>query len=218
LVSPAGVVVWQAAYLPYGKAQVITETVHNNLRFPGQYFDEETGLHYNWNRYYDPATGRYISADPIGLEGGLNLYAYVGGNPVNWSDPEGLACVIKSYIEARLTGQTDTIEKLDSHPLDPLMDSISMLQIMGYYLYSISFYTEYKYEREQWANFNVLVEVCTDDCGNFIRRTPLGDKIIQGTEYWVTIHEWQRTRTVMMGVPKPISSYPDESEKWKKIY
>ena len=85
-----GVVVWQAAYLPYGEAQIQTNTVVNNLRFPGQYFDAETGLQYNWNRYYDPETGRYISADPIGLAGGLNLYAYVGGNPVNWTDPEGL--------------------------------------------------------------------------------------------------------------------------------
>ena len=90
LITPSGTVVWQAAYLPYGEAQVITETVHNNLRFPGQYFDAETGLQYNWNRYYDPETGRYISADPIGLAGGLNLYAYVGGNPINAIDPEGL--------------------------------------------------------------------------------------------------------------------------------
>ena len=82
--------VWQAAYLPFGEAQLRVGTVTNNLRFPGQYFDAETGLHYNWNRYYDPGTGRYLSPDPIGLEGGLNLYAYVGNDPVNWMDPEGL--------------------------------------------------------------------------------------------------------------------------------
>ncbi|MDR2549860.1 MAG: RHS domain-containing protein [Desulfobulbus sp.] len=91
LIAPTGTVVWQAAYLPYGEAKVQVNTVTNNLRFPGQYFDAETGLHYNWHRFYDPVTGRYISADPIGLEGGLNLYAYVDGNPVNWSDPKGLA-------------------------------------------------------------------------------------------------------------------------------
>ncbi len=62
------------------------------FRFPGQYYDTETGLHYNWHRYYDPEVGRYVSADPIGFYGGdLNLYAYVWGNPVYWVDTEGLA-------------------------------------------------------------------------------------------------------------------------------
>ena len=61
-----------------------------NPRFPGQYFDKETNLHYNGFRDYEPRTGRYVEADPIGLAGGLNLYAYVEGNPINKVDPLGL--------------------------------------------------------------------------------------------------------------------------------
>lgn len=56
----------------------------------GQYFDQETGLHYNYHRYYDPATGRYLTPDPIGLAGGVNLFAYSYNNPLNLIDPWGL--------------------------------------------------------------------------------------------------------------------------------
>ena len=66
----------------------------DNLRFPGQYYDAETGLHYNWHRYYDPATGRYLTPDPIGLAGGINLYSYAKSNPLRWVDPLGLDATV----------------------------------------------------------------------------------------------------------------------------
>jgi RHS repeat-associated protein len=63
-----------------------------NLRFPGQYFDQETGLHYNYFRDYDPTIGRYVEPDPIGLNGGsFSIYAYVKGNPATFVDPLGLS-------------------------------------------------------------------------------------------------------------------------------
>ncbi len=70
---------------PDGKGQGFTY----NLRFPGQYFDKETGLHYNGFRDYNPNTGRYVESDPIGLAGGINSYTYSGNNSVSFTDPDG---------------------------------------------------------------------------------------------------------------------------------
>ncbi len=91
MTNSTGAVAWKALYAAFGAANVVISAVESNFRFPGQYYDAETDLHYNWNRYYDPKTGRYITADPIGLAGGINLFGYVGENPVVGYDTSGLA-------------------------------------------------------------------------------------------------------------------------------
>lgn len=91
MTNSTGTVVWKADYEPFGKATVSpASTVENNLRFPGQYYDRETGLHYNYFRDYDPRMGRYVEVDPIGLEGGINPYAYANNAPTMYTDPLGL--------------------------------------------------------------------------------------------------------------------------------
>jgi len=96
--NQTGAIVWKAQYKAWGECKVEqaksdffenSEIISNNIRFQGQYFDGETGLHYNRYRYYSPYVGRFISKDPIGLLGGFNVYAYAP-NPVDWVDPLGL--------------------------------------------------------------------------------------------------------------------------------
>jgi RHS repeat-associated protein len=95
LTDHEGNVAWSAQYKAWGQAkQAISEAaykagIRNPIRFQGQYFDDETGLHYNRYRYYDSDTARYLSQDPIGLIGGENLYRYAP-NPTRWIDPLGL--------------------------------------------------------------------------------------------------------------------------------
>ena len=97
LTDESGTVVWKATYDPFGKATTNEDPDNDgnaitfNARMPGQYEDVETGLHYNYFRHYDPATGRYLTSDPIGLLGGLNSYGYSGGNPIQFMDPFGLS-------------------------------------------------------------------------------------------------------------------------------
>ena len=92
MTDAGGRIVWSGRLRAYGAlALADVSEIDNPIRFQGQYFDAETGLHYNLNRYYDPLAGRFIHQDPIGLDGGVNLYQYVP-DPFNWVDPLGLKC------------------------------------------------------------------------------------------------------------------------------
>ena len=86
--NDAGAVVWSATYYPFGGVRV-TQGTPIGLRFPGQWFQAESGLYQDWMRDYDPTTGRYIQPDPLGLDGGVALYGYALQSPMVWTDPTG---------------------------------------------------------------------------------------------------------------------------------
>lgn len=121
----AGEIVWAADYELWGNAvketwthnaksggEFSNSTIPQNIRFQGQYLDRESGLHYNTFRFYDPDIGRFISPDPIGIAGGINLYQYAP-NPMGWSDPFGLAGlpdVVRYAPRAELVAQAGSRE------------------------------------------------------------------------------------------------------------
>lgn len=102
------------------------------MRFVGQYYNAESGLHYNYFRDYDPELGRYIQGDPIGLAGGINTYGYVGGNPLSYVDPYGLSKLTISDGDSTITldnpSAVQLITTLNGFP----NSSISNVQIAGH--------------------------------------------------------------------------------------
>ena len=115
-----GEAVWTAEYEAWGRIRnkTVSDGLKANIpfRFQGQYYDEESGLHYNRFRYYDPQIGRFISQDPSGLIGGMNLFEYAP-NPIGWVDPLGL----KKYcgLVYRALTQPQALEAAQQKDLSP---------------------------------------------------------------------------------------------------
>ncbi|WP_261858744.1 RHS repeat-associated core domain-containing protein [Photobacterium sanguinicancri] len=145
ITDSCGETVWQANYRTFGFADITIEKVKNPLRYQGQYFDDESGLHYNRFRYYDPITGRFIHQDPIGLLGGINHYRYAP-NPVQWVDPLGLSCkegggnalLNSAYFLGGITkysgnAVTGTIEAIYADPTGVAWDTLYTVVDAVYY-------------------------------------------------------------------------------------
>jgi RHS repeat-associated protein len=96
--------VWQATWSPWGTPHQITGSAVLDARFPGQWFQLEAGLHYNWHRHYDASLGRYTQPDPLGFVDGPSVYGYAGGSPGRWVDRTGRTTTVIIHASALRSG------------------------------------------------------------------------------------------------------------------
>ncbi|MFB9168173.1 RHS repeat-associated core domain-containing protein, partial [Chromobacterium piscinae] len=193
-------------YQAWGQArEVIADAagkagIRNPFRFQGQYHDDESGLHYNRYRYYDPEIGRFISRDPIGLFGGENNYEY-GPDPIQWIDPYGLK-KLKPGAQYETHSNRTSVDKVNGRmpinscyagktmPLQDLPDSLKKKYpgVVGKYPHGVPFNMKGFPDFSRYAVKNVNVGGFTTDSADFKRANeaafgkgnPFGDKAPPG--------------------------------------
>ncbi|MFO1369575.1 MAG: RHS repeat-associated core domain-containing protein [Marinagarivorans sp.] len=224
LTNEQGKIVWQARYKTYGSlALKEVDEFENNLRFQGQYYDLETGLHYNRHRYYDPSIGQFISQDPIGLLGGVNNYQYAP-NPTEWVDPFGLTCkenswntfqrntkghfpssseASKSYQELK---RVQAMEKADRLEVSEYLPKSYIEAHIGKFLEGASYFAP------KWALDTFGRELVGRRDGQFVMsKAQLDDVLIKTggdmakieTELGIPAGDWQKQEMVVVEIADP---------------
>ena len=120
--------VWDAVWQPWGGQHTITGTAVLDARFPGQWFQLETGLHYNWNRSYDPTIGRYTQPDPLGFVDGPSVYGYARGRPQTAVDPMGLQVPYPPFPDWKPPQPPSVIITPNSCPVPTKLPPLSLKQ------------------------------------------------------------------------------------------
>ena len=192
LTNAARNIVWNANYKPFGEAKIAIASIVNNLRFPGQYYDAETGLHQNYFRDYDPTLGRYVQSDPIGLSGGINPYIYANLNSLINTDPFGLEVKVNARNVIGTAG-------LGAHTATTITTDDGR---------SVT-YASYKI-----GNKNRVVKNAASDHGP--NRLPITDSIVIPPPVGMTQNQWdnaviQAGERLLLMPPQDYAIFPDSS-------
>ena len=185
-------IAWKANYKPFGEAQVDIATIANNLRFPGQHYDDVTGLHQNYFRDYDPALGRYVQSDPMGLSGGINPYTYVNLNSLINTDPFGLEVKVNARNVVGTAG-------LGAHTATTIKTSDGRVVT----------YASYKIGKK-----NRVVKNASSDHGP--NRLPITDSIVIPPPVGMTQNQWdnaviQSGERLLLMPPQDYSIFPESN-------